>query len=483
MCGIFGAVSSKGPLSRQQMDFIRQATITGQLRGEDGTGWILQTPAGEVTSYKKAMTGTDFLESRIGRKGMRDLNKAQAVIGHNRKTTSGSDTDGDCHPYDYDSLIGVHNGTLPPHILNRLDKGDPVARVDSAELYAAIDKADDPTVVLNKLHMGSFALAWIDKATNEICLTRNDERPLWASSGDDGLYFSSEPGMLFWLMSRNGLEAEDSKLFSLKPNFLYRIPMDKPAAVKRQKYEPKAPVYTAPKNRGNRNKADNKSKGGLAPVTTNSLPKDETKSDWYNQGKEKSQHYRYMQDHTLLGRAFPCLDYYTAIIDTNLNLIHEEYKTKEKPDGGGKPTRLDMVVTDVQPRDQNAMYPNIYGFLQDSTEADHVVPIALTAVKDDGYDFVERFERAEKKGKHFTVRCNIASIRICADSSLVVYGTIVNVWDNRHNVEKTDDTSLAGLEAIEAATTLVNELPYKECEAMWDKLESGASVSVPKATN
>ena len=446
MCGIFGAVSLRGNLCFRQQDFIKSATTTGQVRGVDGTGWIVVDAKKGAHVYKRAVKGSDFLDTDVGKKASTALGTAIAVIGHNRKTTSGSDTDNDCHPFSYKTVVGVHNGGIPPHVLKRVDTADAVAAVDSAEIYAALNKVSNPIEVLSKLHMGSYCLVWIDKVKGDLCIARNKERPMWAASGDEGLYFASEPGMLFWLMSRYNLQAKDSKLFELNDKHLYRIPLKNPANISRTSYDTTYPTYPV-SNRGRYNNGN------------------------WNQGYYAGTQatHKYVSNADILASSYPALRHISDVIISNCDIIKRQEEAKKSKIVPEK--HLDVVVTNVSSSANNKNYPDVVGYVYDETNSDITIPIQLLGVKDDGYDFLKRYTAAVKKEQLFTLRGVVRNIRVCADGAVSLAMGIINVWDDEANEPITEDSQLYALEVDDAVGEKYSRFTSLQLSKMWSKLE------------
>jgi len=448
MCGIFGVLTTDKTLSAGQTAFIRAATVVGQVRGDDGTGWIVKASNSKPKTFKKALCGNDFLDTRIGRKGIKILSQAQVVIGHNRKTTSGGDSDSECHPYSYKHLVGVHNGGIPPVVLNRLDIKGFIADVDSAKLYAGLNAVENPIEVLEKIHTGAYALVWIDTRTNELCLARNGDRPLWASNSDGGMYFASEPGMLFWLMSRYNLESKDSKLMEIEESTLYRISLDNPSKVRRTPYTATPPVHKGyiPAGRVHENNRG--------------------KNAWFKNGDKKKAiaMYKYASTVADLIKQFPSLSFLGPIITDNLDEINTEYTIK------GKPTRLDMIITHVKENNNGKSFPDVHGYMLDTTNSGIVIAIVMNSVKSDGFDFVKRFKKAERMNSHYTCRVHVTSIRTCADGTINIFANPITVWDHINNIAKDQLTLDAAIEVEQDVRERPSTLTDNDINTMWDKL-------------
>jgi len=442
MCGIFGLVLAKNTLTAPQVEFIRQATIVGQVRGDDGTGWILRNSDGDIDTYKKAMNGNDFLESRVGRKGESNLRYAQVVIGHNRKSTSGGDRDRDCHPYDYDNVVGVHNGGFPSTVLSRMDTTKATSAVDSSKFYAGLDAEENPLVTLKKLHLGSYVLVWIDKRTNTLCIARNKDRPLWAASSSSGMYFASEPFMLAWLMSRYGLDDKDSKLLELKEECLYKIPLDDPAKIVRSTYTPKIPTYASPPTR--------------------------------NYGNEVSSvaiaSYKYIESLEELETAFPIYKDVADIVRENIAIIDRDREKKTAEDDN----RIDVIITDVLPKNHNSNYPELRGYLQDVTNTGMVIPVTFPSLRDDGNHFNDKFISCEKDNCLFTVSATLTGIKLRVDGSLNLSAKFKVIWNQDSNVVIDDTTKAAAEEVRETLMYKVASWSYQEMTSMWSALKKAA---------
>lgn len=247
MCGIFGAVGLKS-FGKKEVDFLADAFVVDQLRGMHGTGgFAVNRHTKRVVYGRKATNAQDFLRDEKASGPLQQAaNSSTLFVGHNRFTTHGGDHDDHCHPFDYENLIGVHNGGIPATVLDRLkDSGD--HPVDSARLYAALNAVEDPIDVLKKVDGGAYALVWYDKRDNSVNFARNGGRPMAFAETADYLYFGSEMGMLTWLMKRNHLAYRDFTIGELNTSTHYKIPLDNPEDVSMTPYEVERPKYVAPK--------------------------------------------------------------------------------------------------------------------------------------------------------------------------------------------------------------------------------------------
>lgn len=174
MCGIVGIA---GGLSYADERIFEALLVADYLRGTDSTGVAAFRKSGEVKVVKRL--GHPF--NLIGTKeyaGAVNGPATSVLLGHNRYTTSGASSIQNAHPFNFDHITGVHNGTLSWESHGALDKlAGREYPVDSMSLYAALAKVGIDEVA--KVLEGAFAMVWIDAKEETLNFWRNDERPLW----------------------------------------------------------------------------------------------------------------------------------------------------------------------------------------------------------------------------------------------------------------------------------------------------------------
>jgi predicted glutamine amidotransferase len=213
MCGIWGFV---GDIPTTQVtkfkSFMKQASITGIVRGEDGTGmFMVPKKEGETIIYaKEPLPGFHYIHTKGFQSIERQMYEACAVVGHNRATTIGDNSYANTHPFVMDNLIGVHNGTIRGYVnLPGITKQDDFD-VDSQYLYKSLsDNIETPETTLKEVN-GAYALVWYDLKKKKLFFTRNEDRPLYiAKVIDENIWmFMSEPDHLLWLAGRNNINIE-----------------------------------------------------------------------------------------------------------------------------------------------------------------------------------------------------------------------------------------------------------------------------------
>lgn len=183
---------------------IKTLLILDSLRGTDSTGVAVVSRQGEVKVAKELGDPFRLFDNKRFDKAFSGMNCV--AIGHNRFATQGKVNVRNAHPFEFDELVGAHNGTLRnKHVL--VDSRD--FEVDSENLYHHIAKkglrdAIDPLD-------GAWALVWWDKKDSTLNFLRNEERPLWfAKEKTTNVFFwASEKWMLSVALSRHDIQFDD----------------------------------------------------------------------------------------------------------------------------------------------------------------------------------------------------------------------------------------------------------------------------------
>ena len=188
MCGIVGMA---GDLAYSDKALFRDMLDVCQLRGRDGTG-VIKVDLKDEVSYDKQVGPPNLLVDNDIYKRVIETGIPKALIGHCRLKTTGGTTRANTHPFHFDHITGVHNGTLKSmgDLENRND-----FEVDSACLYYNIAKKGIENVL--PVVTGAWALVYWNEADNTLNFIRNSERPLWLTWSEDfrKLYWASERWM------------------------------------------------------------------------------------------------------------------------------------------------------------------------------------------------------------------------------------------------------------------------------------------------
>lgn len=204
MCGIVAVIGEI------DADLTRAFTTMLQLdvvRGKDSTGIVCVDAKGAVSSHKEAWLPQDFLDHRQVKDILSTANK-RILIGHNRAATVGKVNKAGAHPFEFEKVIGVHNGTTPKYkFIDHLD-----FEVDSEAFYNHVNEKGIEDAWSNL--SGAASLAFYNKQTKRFHLLRNKERPMYAAvlEGGKAMMFASEPWMIEVACSRSkGLKIDEKK--------------------------------------------------------------------------------------------------------------------------------------------------------------------------------------------------------------------------------------------------------------------------------
>lgn len=197
MCGIVGVAGFVGFNEEKVFKNMLQMDV---LRGKDSTGIVCVDRFGDVTTAKEAWLPQDLLSTRDA-KAIFAKSNITCLIGHNRAATVGEINKATAHPFEFENIVGVHNGTTDKW---RFKRGQSFT-VDSEALY---DHANTEGMRDAWAHVSKAAsLAYYDKRDNKLHLLRNNERPMCVAYSDDmrTLFFASEAWMIRGACARNNI--------------------------------------------------------------------------------------------------------------------------------------------------------------------------------------------------------------------------------------------------------------------------------------
>lgn len=202
MCGI-AAYSGKGNFNLDKIKLL--LTYNTLERGDDSLGFY--SPNNGL--YKKAGKPVDLIPKS-------NIKEDNYFIGHVRAGTVGAKTDKNAHPFQFEELIGVMNGTTTNHWALTVKYGlKPVDyNVDSEAIFAIIQNQKN-FKVLGELAGGCAIVVADTKNPNILYAYRNNDRPLYRGNLNDGMYISSIKESLEII----GCE----KVQEFKPNSVYTI--------------------------------------------------------------------------------------------------------------------------------------------------------------------------------------------------------------------------------------------------------------------
>lgn len=197
-CGIYGVSMKPDANIEAVMAKIKLLGTYNIPRGRDACGLFIDGQLYKGTGTRKLFS--DFIEETDIPTPKDNL----VVIGHNRASTRGANTEANTHPFLInDRLVGVHNGTISNEEVwaKKYELDSKKFEVDSQLLYTLLDQFGPE--VLNHYH-GFAALAYTYPADPNVLYlyhgaSKNykladkpaEERPLVYVETKDGLFFSS----------------------------------------------------------------------------------------------------------------------------------------------------------------------------------------------------------------------------------------------------------------------------------------------------
>ncbi len=203
MCGIVGVA---GNLELKDVDIFKELLHIDYIRGKAATGVGSVSSTREIEVFKRACDPVELqLFTRFGTV----VNSSKKVlIGHNRAPTHGANNQFNAHPFVFDNIMGVHNGTLELSAMKALDHKD-WFDTDSEQLYWNINQHGVEEAVSRI--SGAWSLVYYNKENNTINFLRNEERPMFYCFTKDRkrMYWASELWMLQGILNRNRVETED----------------------------------------------------------------------------------------------------------------------------------------------------------------------------------------------------------------------------------------------------------------------------------
>lgn len=219
MCGLVGLA---GDLTAYRKEVIGPLLIVDSLRGDHSTGIagvkryvkavILAKEPGAPSNLFKTPAFKDVMATPV-----------KVIIGHNRYATIGAHTVENAHPFDFENVVGAHNGTLHKTDRAKLADWDKFG-TDSEALFNTINLLGiEATIGLITDRYSAYALTWYDKLTNTINFLRNDERPLIYAYSEDRatLIWASEEDFLRVAAARCKIKLQDDKVFDVTSNTHY----------------------------------------------------------------------------------------------------------------------------------------------------------------------------------------------------------------------------------------------------------------------
>lgn len=198
MCGLVGVA---GDIYGNWKDVFTELLLIDVVRGPHSTG------SGFVGRHKEDFETLKVLGHPFNLFGTKDFEKAmdnihltKVIMGHNRYATVGAKSEANAHPFMFEHVIGVHNGTLDKFS----DLDEKKFGTDSEAIFASINDIGVEATIAQM--SGAWALIWFDRRDHTLNMLNNGKRPLHYCYSEDRctLIWASELEMLRYVMLRKG---------------------------------------------------------------------------------------------------------------------------------------------------------------------------------------------------------------------------------------------------------------------------------------
>lgn len=276
ICGLVGVA---GDITSKTKDVFRTLLVLDSLRGPHSTGVASIGLKGDWDLVKKKGGPWDLFDSREYNSVM--TYSSYALIGHNRYATKGKINNINAHPFEFEHVVGAHNGTIRGQY--RLPDANQF-EVDSENIFHSINKIGlgETLEVLD----GAYALTYWDKRTEDLILLRNKERPLFYTLTEDNrtVFWASEEWMLRIATSRCGVK--HGEVIEVRPCNIYRFDIErkfngKPIVVSIQAFkEFKAPLPVAQQGSGTTSWPKKKEEPAKKPLVGQHIQKPEAGNEF-----------------------------------------------------------------------------------------------------------------------------------------------------------------------------------------------------------
>ncbi len=177
MCGISGAYSPH--MSAKDVEVFKKLLIINQLRGEDSTGVLRVNTGKQIQMMRGLGDSSQFLRTDAAKQFVNIETNPMLLLGHCRKATVGAINKKNIHPFSFQHVIGVMNGTFR----GTFDNSDKFS-TDTEAIYFNINKSIDETgdfvtgLQNSMVYSPEYALAFVDRKNSTLNFIKNTKRPL-----------------------------------------------------------------------------------------------------------------------------------------------------------------------------------------------------------------------------------------------------------------------------------------------------------------
>ena len=245
MCGLVGIA---GDTLGKCKDMFTELLVIDSLRGMHSTGAaVVRRWQDKIDLVKRPGPSHLLINDQEYKSALNP--PAKVLLGHNRYATRGAHTKDNAHPFEFEHVVGAHNGTLDSWSSKKLHLNEKFD-TDSEAIFAHINEYGIEDAV--KYFAGAWALTWYDRRNNSVNFLRNSQRPLFYCYNKDhtAMMWASEIEMLDFVLKRNNVKEQDHAFYKVSQDVLTTWIL--PEKATDQLPEPimvdlPAPAYVAPK--------------------------------------------------------------------------------------------------------------------------------------------------------------------------------------------------------------------------------------------
>lgn len=241
MCGLVGVFGNIGPKEKAAFKWL---LIFDTVRGEHSTGVLSVGKNHEINIYKELGVPANLFEKYAEEFPSGSYKQETTLLmGHNRFATQGKIIAENAHPFEFEHVVGAHNGTVSSWDSKNLHNQH-LYEIDSQKIYSQLNFDGDTQSLWSVLedHAQSAAsLSYWDKRDNSFNLLRNSQRPMYVSLSTDGktLFYASEAWMLQVVLERVGLKASKPEATEVHNHYKFVARGDKIVLNKKKVQEKK----------------------------------------------------------------------------------------------------------------------------------------------------------------------------------------------------------------------------------------------------